>query len=49
MTVEEAEHILGPELAAHIRSQPCKPLTPEQLNLLVGIFTRATASATDAA
>lgn len=53
MTFEEAEAILGPEVCAELdrRRGPRKPLTPEQISLLVGIFTSIEnpASATDAA
>lgn len=41
MTVEEAEAILGPVASAeiHARAATAKPLTPEQVTLLVGLLT----------
>lgn len=41
MTEEEAEAILGPEVAARIRERAAnrKPLTPQQITLLVGLLT----------
>jgi hypothetical protein len=41
VTEEEAEAILGPEATARIRERAskAKPLTPQQITLLVGLLT----------
>lgn len=47
MTYEEAREILGPELCAEIDARPAKPLSPEQIEILVGLLADEPDNAAD--